>query len=89
MEDDRRRHVPDDCPMKDQPVMQSTLVEAAREILQDKELMSMYWKGGFDAFMHHGGTEGKNWLGAKAWLVIQSSLVGFGLWLIYTFGAKK
>ena len=70
----------------DRSEMQTALVAAAREVLSDAEIMSLFWQGGYTELKKHAQRGASDWLWARALAFIGSGLVGVGLYLIVRFG---
>jgi hypothetical protein len=79
---------PEDCPLVgvDVKVLRDALVSAADEVLDDKERMEKFWRGGYDSLVSHGRDGTAKWIGAKMMALIGAALLGAGMWLIGRFG---
>jgi uncharacterized membrane protein YedE/YeeE len=82
---------PEDCPLvgDGESIMQSTLVDAAREILSDADLMASFWAGGYAELTRHAKAGTSQWVGSKMLALLGSALFGLGLYLIVRFGGTK
>ena len=78
---------PDDCPIldKDERMLRAALVGAAADVLDDRDRMRKFWRGGWEAFAEHTSDGTKKWIGSKIMASIGAALLGAGLYLIGRF----
>jgi hypothetical protein len=73
----------------EQRLMVSALVEAAREVMSDADLMSLFVDNVYAGFKHRAKSDSSQWFGAKAMAFIGSVLVGVGVYLVMKFGGGR
>ena len=62
---------------------------AARETLQDEELVLIFVREIYSGFVEHGKTDSAMWLGSKITAWFSSAMVGLAMFLLWEFGIKK
>jgi hypothetical protein len=75
--------------MTEQPIMQETLVAAAREVLDDKELMAQFWRGGYEALVTHAVDGSARYLGRRILTWIITTCAVFLAWIAIKTGVFK
>jgi hypothetical protein len=76
-------------PVAEHRVMVSALVDAARKIMSDTELMSLFVDNVYAGFKHRAKSDSSQWLGARLLAFLGSAFVGIGVYLVMKFGGGK
>ena len=73
----------------EQRMIVASLVEAARAVMSDADLMSLFVDNVYAGFKHRAKSDSSKWFGAKILAFIGSVLVGVGVYLVMKFGGGR
>lgn len=66
----------------------SAFEEAFRRVLKDEQVLTGFWRRGYDELSEHWQKEASQWIGKRILTSIGAALVAAGLWLLFKFGMK-
>lgn len=66
----------------------SAFEEAFRRVLKDEQVLTGFWRRGYDELSTHWQTEASQWIGKRILTSVGAALIAAGLWLLVKFGMK-